>query len=83
MPTASPKAIRLLAGGRVQPAGAAAAFTVRGDHGDYVAVICPDGTTFCSCPAHGRCSHIASAALLQDAMVDGVAATARRYAVSA
>lgn len=66
------KAIRLLIEGRVVPAGAAAAFTVRGDHGSYTVVICDNGVGFCSCPARGACSHIQAASLMQDARVDGV-----------
>ncbi len=80
MPSAvGSKAVRLLAEGRVQPAGAAAVYTVQGDHGWYDVVIA-DGVEFCSCPAFGACSHIRAASILQDALVDGVAATVARHA---
>lgn len=72
--TASPKVVRLLSEGRVMPVGAAAAYTVRGDHGTYDVVIA-DTFAMCSCLAHGPCSHIAASRLIQDALVDGVAAT--------
>jgi hypothetical protein len=58
----SPKALRILAEGRVSPdAGAPPQlFHVEGDHGRYAVVI---GATvqMCSCPARGLCSHIAAA----------------------
>lgn len=76
----SPKVVRLLSEGRVMPAGSAAAFTVAGDHGEYVAVIFDDGRGLCSCPAHGECSHLSASRLVNDAMVDGVAATVARMA---
>lgn len=80
------KAVRLLAEARVMPAGAAAVYRVQGDSATYTAVVCDDGTTFCQCRGHrerGTCSHVESARLIQDALVDGVAATVRRHAVSA
>lgn len=73
------KVVRLLAQGRVQPRGAAAIYRVRGDHGGYDVVI-GETFAFCSCPAHGECSHIVASQLVQDAMVDGVAETVARYA---
>jgi hypothetical protein len=75
--TASAKVVRLLSEGRVLPAGTAAHYKARGDHGEYDVVI-GDGFTFCQCRGHrerGTCSHVDTARLIQDALVDGVAAT--------
>lgn len=78
MPAASAsKAVKLLAEGRVMPAGAAAVFRVQGDHDTYDVVI-GDGFEMCSCPAHGDCSHRTAARLIQAALVDGVAAAVKR-----
>jgi hypothetical protein len=69
---ASFKAIRMLRECRVMPAGTAAVFDVRGDHGRYHTVI-GDGFAFCDCPHRSEfvaCSHIESAMLLHAAMVD-------------
>lgn len=55
------------------PAGTAAVFRVDGDRAVYDVVI-GDGFEMCSCPAPGACSHIRAAALIQVALVDGVAA---------
>ena len=79
--TASPKVVRLLSEGRVLPAGTAAHYRARGDHGEYDICI-GDGFAMCSCPAHGTCSHISAARLIQDALVDGVAATVAKAARS-
>ncbi len=73
------KAVRLLASGAITPAGAAAVFTVRGDHDTYTTVV-GDGFGLCTCPHPGECSHLAAARLLNDAMVDGLAATVARCA---
>ena len=75
---ASSKAIRLLTEGRVMPVGSAAAFRVQGDHATYDVAI-GDGFAFCSCRAHGSCSHIAAARILQDALVDGIPAAMARH----
>lgn len=82
--TATPKVRRLLAEGRVQPAGTAAIHRVIGDHGLYDVVL-GDDFSYClrvtaeggraPCPSHGGCAHIAAARLVQDALVDGIAAT--------
>lgn len=67
--TASAKATRLLSEARLQPAGIAAVYTVKGDHDTY-RVIVGDGWTQCPCPAHRElCSHAEAAQLLHDALV--------------
>lgn len=75
----SQKVIRLLAQGRVRPAGAAAIYRVQGDSGEYDVVIA-GGFEMCSCPARGACSHLTASRLIQDALVDGVAATVAKVA---
>lgn len=56
-----PKAQRLLNEGRVrQVANPVAEFTVQGDHGTYTVFIGANAQT-CTCPHHGRCTHIEAA----------------------
>lgn len=63
--TASRKAVRLLAAGKVMPAGTAQVFKVQGDTGERTVVLGEDWQS-CDCPAQGfvACSHIEAALLL-------------------
>lgn len=74
----SPKVITLLSEGRVSPSGTAATYLVAGDTGSHRIVI-GDGFALCTdCrafAARGTCSHLRAATLINDALVDGVAAT--------
>ncbi len=64
------KVRRLLADGRVQPAGCAAVVYVDGDNGRYRVILGEDFTS-CSCPAlRERCSHVCAALLQQAALED-------------
>lgn len=68
VPAPSAKVRRLLADKRVLPAGAATAYDVRGDHGQY-RVLLGDRWTHCDCPAQReRCSHVEAALLLDAAL---------------
>lgn len=67
---ASGKVVRLLADARVMPAGTAAVYRVKGDHGEYITVLGED-ITFCSCAANRElCSHVQAAELLHGALED-------------
>lgn len=57
----SPKALKLLAEGRIVPAAdPVQEFVVDGEHGRYRVFVGPH-TQVCTCPSRVRCSHIESA----------------------
>jgi hypothetical protein len=68
---ASAKARRLLAAGKVMPAGTAEVFTVQGDTGVRTVVL-GDGFSLCDCPSPRfvACTHIEAALLLSGALAD-------------
>lgn len=66
-PQTARKTSRLLEEARVMPAGAAAVYRVRGDHGMHSVFLHSD-YAHCTCPAHDACSHLRAAELLHDAL---------------